>query len=368
MPEEKEDKMNYVDYIMDMTQKLIAIPSPTGFAHQAAEFLMKELQEMGYEPKRTVKGAVLVDLGGGACAKTEKSDENTCTGSAVSTEAPILLAAHIDTLGAMVAQIKGNGHLKLSRVGGLMPNNTEGENCHIHTRDGRVYNGTFQLENPSVHVNGEYADKARNYDTMEVIVDELVSSKVEVEALGIMNGDFVSFEPRTVVTGSGYIKSRFLDDKFSSCILLAFAKYLKEQKVQPKRHVYMMFTTYEEVGHGCAASIPADVEEILCLDMGCVGDGLECDETMVSICAKDGRGPYDYTVVSNLVRAAKENDISYAVDIYPHYGSDADAALSAGHDVRHGLIGPGVFASHGYERSHKLGAENTFRLLCAYLA
>ena len=356
--ESEEEQLNYVDYIMETTQKLLAIPSPTGFTHKAAEFVMEELRQMGYEPKRTVKGAVLTDLGGGCETTADQND---------GVEGAILLAAHMDTLGAMVEQIKGNGHLKLTRVGGLMPNNTEGENCHIHTRDGRVYDATFQLENPSVHVNGEYADKKRSYDTMEAIVDELVSTKEEVEKLGIMNGDFVSFEPRTVVTDSGFIKSRFLDDKFSSCILLAFAKYLKEQKIEPKRHIYMMLTTYEEVGHGCAASIPADVEEILCLDMGCVGDGLSCDETMVSICAKDSRGPYDYQVVSNLVKAAQENGIAYAVDVYPHYGSDADAALAAGYDVRHGLIGPGVFASHGYERSHRLGAENTFRLLCAYL-
>lgn len=341
--------MNYIDYIMDMTQKLIAVPSPSGFTHLAAEFVMNELKDMGYEPKLTAKGAVQVDLGGEA-------------------HSPILLAAHIDTLGAMVAQIKSNGHLQLARVGGLMPNNTEGENCRVYTRDGRVYHATFQLENPSVHVNGEYADKKRSYDTMEAILDELVSSKKEVQELGIMNGDIVAFDPRTVVTESGFIKSRFLDDKFSASILLAFARYLKEQNIVLKRHTYMMFTTYEEVGHGCAASVPADVEEILCLDMGCVGDGLDCDETMVSICAKDGKGPYDYSVVSGLVRAAKEHGIAYAVDIYPHYGSDADVALNAGYDIRHGLIGPGVFASHGYERSHRLGAENTFKLLCAYLA
>lgn len=349
--------MNYIDYIIETTQKLLAIPSPTGFTHQAAAFAIDELRSMGYKPHLTRKGAVLTELSSGRC----ETESDQCEGA-------VLLAAHIDTLGAMVEQIKENGHLKLTRVGGLMPNNTEGENCHIHTRDGKVYDATFQLANPSVHVNGEYADTKRSYETMEAIVDELASDRAAVESLGISNGDFVSFEPRTVVTESGYIKSRFLDDKLSSCILLAFAKYLKEQKVMTKRRIYMMLTTYEEVGHGCAASIPEDVEEILCLDMGCVGDGLKCDETMVSICAKDSRGPYDYRVVSGLIAAAKANDISFAVDVYPHYGSDADAALSAGYDVRHGLIGPGVFASHGYERSHRLGAENTFRLLCAYLA
>lgn len=394
--ETEEEIMNYIDYIMETAQKLLAIPSPAGFTHRAAEFVIKELRDMGYAPKKTTKGAVLVDLGGGVksasdseCRSTEgrtadlqgsstadfiagyaEGSESSPTNCAVAVETcndPLLLAAHMDTLGAMVEQIKSNGHLKLTRIGGLMPNNTEGENCHVYTRDGRVFDATFQLENPSVHVNGEYSEKKRSYDSMEAIVDELVSTKEEVEALGIMNGDFVCFEPRTVVTASGFIKSRFLDDKFSSCILLAYAKYLKDQQITPQRHVYLLFTTYEEVGHGCSASVPEEVKEILCVDMGCVGDGLECDETKVSICAKDSHGPYDYTVVSNLVRAAREAGVAFAVDVYPHYGSDADAALTAGHDVRHGLIGPGVFASHGYERSHRLGAENTFRLLCAYL-
>lgn len=341
--------MNYTDYIMDMTQKLIAIPSPSGFTHRAAEFLCEELTKLGYEPKMTVKGAVLVDLGG-------EDKENG-----------IILSGHIDTLGAMVTQIKSNGRLKLTNVGGLNPNNTEAENCRVYTRDGRWYDATFQLEDASVHVNGEYSEKKRTYDTMEALLDEEVSSKEDVEKLGIMAGDFVCFDPRTVVTKSGYIKSRFLDDKFSSCIILGYAKYLKEQKIVPKRRVYAMFTTYEEVGHGGASAVPEGVKEFLSVDMGCVGEGLTCDETMVSICAKDSVGPYDYTVVSELVQAAKEHHLAFAVDVYPHYGSDADVALKAGYDVRHGLIGPGVYASHGYERSHRKGAENTFGLLCAYL-
>lgn len=341
--------MNYTDYMMETTKKLIAVPSPTGFTRMAAQFVKEELEAMGYEPKLTVKGAVVADLGG----------EDAQDG--------ILLAAHMDTLGAMVTQIRENGRLKLTNIGGLNPNNTETENCRVYTRDGKSYEATFQLANASVHVNGEYSDTKRTYDSMEAVLDELVHSVEDVEKLGIMAGDFVCFDPRTVITESGFIKSRFLDDKFSSCILLAYAKYLKEQGITPKRRVYVMFTSYEEVGHGGAASIPDGVTEILSVDMGCVGDGLTCDETMVSICAKDSVGPYDYDVVSALVRAAKENGIAFAVDVYPHYGSDADVALRAGYDIRHGLIGPGVYASHGYERSHRKGAENTFELLRSYL-
>ena len=181
-----------------------------------------------------------------------------------------------------------------------------------------------------------------------------------------MPGDFVCFDPRTVVTESGYIKSRFLDDKLSVGILLGYAKYLKDEKITLKHAQYHYVTVFEEVGHGGAASIPEGVREIISVDMGCVGDGLSCTEHQVSICAKDSCGPYHYDVVKGLIQAAKENEIDFAVDVYPHYGSDVDVALEAGYDVRHGLIGSGVYASHGYERSHKDGVGNTLCLLVAY--
>ena len=203
---------------------------------------------------------------------------------------------------------------------------------------------------------------------MEVVLDEPVESKADTEALGIMTGDIVCFDPRTTVTESGYIKSRFLDDKLSVGILLGFAKYLKETAKKPARKIYQHITVFEEVGHGGSASIPADVAEILAVDMGCVGDGLSCKETQVSICAKDSAGPYNYDAVTALVNTAKANNIDYAVDIYPFYGSDVDVTLKSGHDVRHGLIGAGVYASHGYERSHRAGAFATMQLLAAYLA
>lgn len=341
--------MNYTDYILDITKKLLAYPSPTGFTKQAAEFVKAELEAMGYEPKLTTKGAVLVNLGGEA------------------QEDAVLLAAHIDTLGAMVTQIKGNGRLQLTNIGGMNPNNAEAENCRVYTRDGRSYEATFQLANASTHVNGEYNNTKRSYDSMEAVLDELVYTKEDVEALGIMAGDFVCFDPRTVITEKGFIKSRFLDDKFSSGILLGYAKYLKEAQIIPKRGVYLMFTTYEEVGHGGAACVPKGVTEMISVDMGCVGDGLGCDETKVSICAKDSVGPYDYDVTTALITKAKEKNLDFAVDVYPYYGSDVDVALKAGYDIKHGLIGPGVYASHGYERSHRKGAENTFELIRAYL-
>ena len=340
---------NYVDFILEETKKILDIDSPTGFTGNVADFVMEEYERLGYSPVKTEKGGVLIDLGG-------EERENA-----------ILLESHIDTLGGMVAEVKANGRLRLTPLGGMNPNNGETENCRIITREGRIYEGTFQLNNASIHVNGDYDDTKRKFDCMEVVIDEKTASREETLALGILEGDIVAFEPRTRVTESGYIKSRFLDDKLGVGIFLGFAKYLKDQDITSKRRIYQHITVYEEVGHGACGTVPENTTEVLSVDMGCVGDGLQCTERQVSICAKDSRGPYNYEMVSGLIRAAKEQDIDFAVDVYPHYGSDADAALQAGHDVRHGLIGPGIYASHGYERSHVDGVQNTIKLLCAYL-
>ena len=340
---------DYVDYMVEETRKILAIDSPSGYTREVADYVMEEYKKLGYEPQLTVKGGILVAIGG-------RDKENA-----------VQLEAHIDTLGAMVAEIKSNGRLRVTAVGGMNANNAEAENCKVITRFNGNYEGTLQLINASIHVNDEYDGIKRSYDSVEVILDENVKTKKDTEKLGIMTGDFVCFDPRTTVTKSGYIKSRFLDDKLSVGILLGYAKYLKEEHVTPERMIYQHITVFEEVGHGGAASIPEGVTEVISVDMGCVGEGLACDETQVSICAKDSHGPYHYDVVSGLIKAAKENNIDFAVDVYPHYGSDADVALTAGYDVRHGLIGAGVYASHGYERSHVDGVKNTFGLLKAYL-
>lgn len=245
--------------------------------------------------------------------------------------------------------------------------NGEAENVRVYTRDGKVISGTLQICNASVHVNDDYAGTKRTFGTTEVVLDEDVKCADDTRALGIEVGDFVCFDPRTRITDSGYIKSRFLDDKLSVGILLGFAKFIKDEKIKLSRRVYLHITVYEEVGHGGSASLPAGVTEAISVDMGCVGDGVQCTERQVSICAKDSGGPYSYEVVGKLIDAAKREGADYAVDVYPHYGSDVEATLRAGNDVRHGLIGAGVYASHGYERSHKDGVYNTIKVLKGYL-
>ena len=345
---------NLTDYVVEQAVNVLSIDSPTGFTARAADYVMGEYRKLGYDPVLTNKGGILVCVNEGRPSGKPE-------------EGPILLQAHMDTLGGMVCSINEKGRLALSPLGGMNPNNGEAENCRVYTRTGKVYTGTFQMKNASIHVNGDYNSTARSYDVMEVVLDELVESKADALALGILPGDIVAFDPRTVVTESGFIKSRFLDDKLSVAILLGYARHLKETDTKPQRKIYQHITVFEEVGHGGSGSVPADVAEILAVDMGCVGDGLDCKETQVSICAKDSGGPYHYDVVSGLVSAAQRANLDFAVDVYPHYGSDAEAALRAGYDCRHGLIGSGVYASHGYERSHKKGVENTLGLLVSYL-
>ena len=340
---------SYANYAWEQAAALLGIDSPSGFTGKAVNWLKEQFEALGFTAEITTKGGLMVDLGG----------RNDSDG--------LMLAAHADTLGGMVAEIKGSGRLRLTNLGGMKADNGEAENVRVYTRDGNIYEGTLQLCNASVHVNSDYSNAKRSFDTTEVVLDEDVASAADTRKLGIEVGDFVCFDPRTRRTASGYLKSRFLDDKLSVGILLGFAKYLADNRIVPERRTYVHITVYEEVGHGCAGSVPAGVTEAISVDMGCVGDGLQCTEKMVSICAKDSGGPYSYEVVGKLIAAAKKTDAAYAVDVYPHYGSDVEAALSAGYDIRHGLIGPGVYASHGYERSHMEGVHNALKVLCGYL-
>lgn len=344
--------MNWEDCVQDIiveTMALLAFDSPSGMTRRAADHVMARFAALGYAPERTRKDGVLVCLGG------RNMDD------------AVLLEAHMDTLGGMVAEIKANGRLRIAPVGGLRAENVETENCRVYARGGAVIEGTAQLTNASVHVNSKYSDTQRTFDTIEIVLDENVKTAEDTKKLGVRNGDYVCFEPRARVTRDGYIKSRFLDDKLSVGILLGYAKHLKDEGVVPERGVWVHITSFEEVGHGGSASVPKGVTEAISVDMGCVGEGLECDERMVSICAKDSGGPYNQDVVRGLIEAAERMGAPYAVDIYPHYGSDVEATLRAGYDIRHGLIGSGVYASHGYERSHREGVLATLKVLVGYI-
>lgn len=339
--------MNYTNYCVDRIVEMCRIPSPSGFTAKVTAYLMQELKSLGFKPSLTNKGSVLCCLGG-------KGRD-------------LVLAAHIDTLGAMVRAIKPNGRLRFTKIGGYPENNIENENVLIHTRDGKEFSGTVYLCNPAAHVNRDVGGSKRDDSTMEVVLDEIVKNQKDTQKLGISVGDFISLDARTVLTPSGFIKSRHLDDKASAGVLLGLAKMVKDGKLELSRKVSLLFTAYEEVGHGAASGFSHETQEMISVDMGAVGEDLETDEYKVSICAKDSGGPYDYDVTTELIRLAKATKLNYAVDIYPFYGSDVESALCAGYDLKHGLIGPGVFASHGYERTHSKAVDGTLKLLTAYI-
>lgn len=333
-------------YIQKQLAAVLGIDSPSGYTDEVQEYLCRELTAMGFAPKRLVKGGVHVTLGG--------SGE------------PLTLLSHADTLGAVVHYIKPNGHLAISNIN-LNVFNVESENVKVITRFNGSYEGTLQVCNASVHVNPDPYQSRDLNKNMEIVLDQDVRCEQDVKALGICSGDVIALDPRFRITDTGYVKSRFLDDKASVVALLTLAKWVSDNKIALTRRVDLLFTVFEEIGHGGACGIAEDTVELIAVDMGCVGEHVTCTERQVSICAKDNSGPYNREVTNKLIRCAKKAGVDYAVDIYPSYSSDASVAMRVGYDVRHGLIGPGVYASHGYERTHLDGIYNTFALLRAYL-
>lgn len=328
--------------------ELLSINSPTGYTKNAIDFLKVTIEGYGYQTERTPKGNLMVHV--------EGENKEITRG----------LSAHVDTLGLMVRSINSDGTLALTKLGGPLTPTLDGEYCEIITRDETIYSGTILSNAPSIHVFKDAGTKERDIDNLVVRIDERVKNEEDVKKLGIQNGDIVAYDPKVVVTDSGFVKSRFLDDKASVSILVSILKKLKEKQITPATNLTFIFSTYEEVGHG-AAWIPEEITELLSVDMGCIGDDLACTEFDVSICAKDSSGPYDYELTTHLIKLAKEQDLNYAVDIYPMYQSDSSAALQGGANIRAALIGPGVASSHGMERTHVDAIENTFKLIEAYI-
>ncbi|MFD1953130.1 M42 family metallopeptidase [Paenibacillus thailandensis] len=336
------------DYILSILEKLLLTPSPSGYCMHIMKMAAEEATRLGYELELTPKGNGIITVPG-------RNPNHV-----------LALSGHVDTLGAMVRSVKPNGMLRFTPIGGYAMQTVEGEYCRIHTRDGREYEGTVLSTKPSVHVYSDARDWKREEANMEIRIDETVTSKEDTEKLGIAPGDFISWDPRARLLPNGWIKSRHLDDKASVAALFGVLEWLKREGKQPANTVKIILSTYEEVGHG-TAHIPPDITELIAVDMGALGDDLSATERDVSICAKDSSGPYDYGMTSKLIELAKRESLPYAVDIYPHYGSDASAALRGGSNIRAALIGPGVHASHGMERTHADAIVNTAALLIAYM-
>ena len=334
---------------IEIIKQLVSIPSPSGNTTKVIEYVEDFLKDYDVEMKRNRKGGLLVTLQGASNYEHR------------------MLTAHVDTLGAMVKEIKSNGRLKLAMIGGFRWNSVEGEYCEIETTTGKNITGTILMHQTSVHVYKNAGDAPRNEDNIEVRIDEKVSNADEVRALGIQVGDFVSFDPRVQVTESGYIKSRHLDDKASVGILLNLIATIKKEGITLPYTTHFLISNNEEIGYGGNSNISPETVEYLAVDMGALGDGQSSDEYTVSICVKDSSGPYHYGLRKHLVQLAEENGVEYKLDIYPFYGSDASAAIRSGHDIIHGLIGPGIESSHAFERTHVTSIANTEKLLWHYV-
>lgn len=339
------DKKNTVEIL----RQLVNVPSPSGYTNKIMEWIGSYLHDLGISYHKTNKGAIIATIEG----RNRKAQR--------------LLTAHVDTLGAMVKEIKESGRLKLSMIGGFKWNAVEGEYCTIHTADGKELRGTILLHETTVHVYKNPDSIKRDENHIEVRIDEKCFNAQDVRNQGIEVGDFVSFDPRFEATETGFIKSRHLDDKASTALLLQLLKTIKENNIELPHTTHFYISNNEEIGYGGNSNIPPEVVEYIAVDMGAIGDGQNSDEYTVSICAKDSSGPYHYHLTRHLVQLAKENGIDYKLDIYPNYGSDASAAIRAGFDVKHALFGPGIEASHAYERTHVDSLNATAQLLYAYV-
>ena len=328
---------------------LVSIPSPSGNTNEVITFVEDFLKGLQVDTYRNRKGGLIASIEGQDSSKHR------------------MLTAHVDTLGAMVKEVKGNGRLKIDLIGGFKYNSVEGEYCQIETQTGKIYTGTILMHQTSVHVYKDAGKLERNQDNIEIRIDEKVHTAEEVRALGIEVGDFVSFDPRVELTPSGYIKSRHLDDKASVGVLLQLIKQIKKEGITLPYTTHFLISNNEEIGYGGNSNITPETVEYLAVDMGAMGDGQTTDEYTVSICVKDSSGPYHYELRKQLVRLAEKNKIGYKLDIYPFYGSDASAAIRSGHDIVHGLIGPGIDSSHAFERTHVTSIENTAKLLYYYV-
>jgi putative aminopeptidase FrvX len=338
------------EYLVDFLVKLLNIPSPTGFAEPAIAFVEKELsQYKQLELSRTRKGALVAKW------------------SVESDLPPVALTAHVDTLGAVVKEIKSNGRLTLSRIGGIQWPSVETEGVWVFTSNGEKIRGSVLIDTASGHIySAAGSETPRNDDHMEVRLDARTISEKDTRELGINIGDCVAFDPRVEVT-NGFIRSRFLDDKACVANLVAAIKSMADAGQSPARTVYFHISNYEEVGHGASAGIPSEVAELVTVDMAVVGRGQESDEFHATLCIKDSGGVYHEGLNRKLRALAEQQGIPYKTDVYPFYGSDGEAFWRAGGDVALALIGPGIDASHNYERTHMEGLAATTNWIMAYL-
>jgi len=338
-----------IQYVLGLLKELVDIPSVAGDCREILDRAEKEFSALGLPLRRTRKGALLATMKGRIDGDVR------------------VVSCHADTLGAVVREIKPNGRLRLLQIGGFAWTSFETENLLVRTASGREIRGSLLPEKASIHAFSETVrETLRTDENMEVRLDEPVSCPEDVRALGIEVGDFVFFDPRYEVTGSGFVKSRFLDDKACLAFMFGAIRALKESGTLPARTTVFYVSNYEELGHGISY-LPENTAEHLALDVGIVAPPANSREDAVTIVARDSRTPYDFAFRKFLSDLAAENNIPFRVDTHFRYGSDASLAAVAGFDANFACFGPGVDASHSYERTTIRAVEASGELLAAYL-
>ncbi len=337
-----------MQYLLEAFRRIVETPSPVGFYSLLNPVLEAEASRFGFEVTYDRRGTPYIALDGQDNSKT------------------VLIGAHSDTVGYVIRKIDANGMIRVRNLGGINFGSCEGETVTVHTRDGRSYTGLFACQSHSVHVFDDAKTLVRDENTCVVILDERVKTKADVNALGIFNGDFVSVEPRCQVTPNGYLKSRFIDDKAAIACCFTMLKYLHENNLKPKYRTLLAFPYTEEIGFG-GTYVPEEVSEYVAIDIGLIGPDYDGDEFKVSICAKDAAAPYDVDLTNRLVDYARKSGCDYAVDVFYRYGTDGNASVRAGNNLRAAAFGMAVYCSHGMERTHLTGLENTMNLLLAYV-
>ena len=336
-------------YLTDVLRRLIETPSPVGYYAEMKPVIEELAEELGYSVAYDNRDTAYITVAGADTSKT------------------VCVSAHADTLGLMVRGVNADGTLRIRALGGVNFANVEGENVTVHTRSGMVYTGMLVCAHHSTHAYSDAKTLERNDETMFVLLDMLAKTAGEVRALGIENGDYVSITPRFTQTETGYIKSRFLDNKVAMACAFAVLKQIKEQGILPKYNTVFAFSFYEEIGLG-GMYVPQEISEYVAVDIAILGPDATGSEQKVTIFAKDASMPYDYDLTGRLIAAAERTACAYAVDVFFRYGSDASQAVKGGNNVRTAAFGMGVYSSHGVERTHIDGIENTARLMLAYVA
>ena len=346
-------------WLLATLEELLAVPSPTGATDAVARLVAERCAELGIATRRDRRGTLIGRL--------------PAAGSDGEAPARRAVAAHLDTIGMMVAEVRADGRLRVVPVGTHSPRFSEGARV-IVLRDGDVdaaagpLTGTVLPLRASGHAFGDAVDElAHRWDLVEVRLDADVQDEAGVAAIGVRVGDLVAHVARAERTASGHVVSRHLDDKGGVAALLAACRALRDRGVTPTVDVDLLFTVTEEVGHGASHCVAPSVEELVAVECAVVAPGQASTETGVTIVMQDLNGPTDRPLNALLEGLAVSEGLEVHRDVFTHFRTDAAAALVAGADVRTAIVGFGVDATHGHERTHTDGLMATARLLAAYL-